>query len=73
MPTGEYCALIVEDDRKCVVITYRPDGCVKREMQLDNGPDQVIQQLNSDGWEFAFRDVEGQHSELFFRRPLSTR
>jgi hypothetical protein len=73
MPTGEYCALILEDNRKCVVVTYLPDGCVKREMQLDNGPDQVIEQLNSDGWEFAFRDVVDVHPQLFFRRLLPVR
>jgi hypothetical protein len=73
MPTGEYCALVVKDDHKCVVITYRPDGCIKRELQADGGPDQVIEQLSSDGWEFAFRDVVDAHPQLFFRRPLPVR
>jgi hypothetical protein len=71
MSNCEYCAVVIGGGSggKHVVLTYKPDGCIKQELDAAHDAASVVQELGRAGWEFAFRDAEGPHQQLFFRRP----
>ncbi len=71
MAKCEYCSLVVGDaGGKHVITTYKPDGCVKQEFSAEHGAEPLIQELSRAGWEYAFRDLDGTNTQIFFKRPL---
>ena len=70
----EYCALIYDDDKpnsECQIVLYKDDGSVRQKIKRERGAGLIISELDRAGWQYAFRDVEHPHAEIFFRRPVS--
>lgn len=70
----EYCALIYEDDNpdsECQIVLYKDDGSVRQKVKREQGAELIMSELDSQGWQYAFRDIERPRAEIFFRRPIS--
>jgi hypothetical protein len=73
MAREEFCSLILENgaNRRYTLVLYQEDGSTKREVREESGIGTVIAELNSDGWEFAFRDdASFPVTMIFFKRPM---
>lgn len=72
MERSEYCAVVLENGatRRYTLINYNLDGSVKSEIRSEKGIGPVIAELDRQGWEFAFKDLEGSTAHIFFKRTV---